>query len=253
VPYLFAVEALDYSDFAAGRVLHSAPGQTAFPVRLADEIFRRALAARERLGGSGPATLYDPCCGSGYLLTTVAYLHWPRLRQIVGSDVDPEMVALTGRNLALLTPAGLRERAARVAELRAQFGKESHAVAMASAGRLEAQLVALRKEHDVPTRVFRADATSATDLLGNLGPRAVDLVITDVPHGQRSHWQTSDATLDPLASLLDALRPALAPRAVLAIASDKGQRPRHPAYARLGRLQLGKRQVTFLADAAANG
>src|SRR5262249_9845693 len=109
------------------------------------------------------------------------------------------------------------------------------------------------RDHDVLARAFRADATSATDLLDNLGPGAVDLVITDVPHGQRSHWLTSEATLDPLASLLDTLRPVLAPRAGVAIASDKGQPPRHPAYARLGHLQLGKRQVTFLAEAAGDG
>src|SRR5215210_5047561 len=104
MPYRFARERVDYSDFASGRVLYSLPGRTAFPVRLADEIFQRCLALRPPEARDGPLTLYDPCCGGATLLTTLGFLHGPKLAALIGSDADPDAVALAERNLALLTP-----------------------------------------------------------------------------------------------------------------------------------------------------
>jgi len=179
-------------------------------------------------------------------LTTLAYLHWNDLRLVVGSDVDPAVLPLAARNLALLTPAGIGERIARLAELCRLYLKPSHADALASARCLEARLAALRATHDVPARVARADATNDRELLASLGRGAVDVVMTDLPYGQRSRWLVSEATTDPLRGLLEALRPVLAPRAVVAVASDKAQRPAHEAYERIERLQIGKRQVTLL-------
>ena len=46
----------DYADYSSGHVLRSAPGFPAFPVRLASEIFQRALALRP---GLAPAALWD--------------------------------------------------------------------------------------------------------------------------------------------------------------------------------------------------
>src|SRR5436309_961484 len=102
MPYRFVRERLDHSDFASGRVFHSRPGRTGFPVRLADELLQRCLALRPPNLRDATASLYDPCCGSGTLLCTLAFLHWPALSQVVASDADPEAVAPAGRNLALL-------------------------------------------------------------------------------------------------------------------------------------------------------
>jgi len=52
--YRFEVERKDYSDFASGRVLYSAPNTTAFPVRLASEIVQRAFDILESKGGQRP-------------------------------------------------------------------------------------------------------------------------------------------------------------------------------------------------------
>ena len=57
--YRFAVEKEDYTDFASGRVLYSAPGTTGFPVRLASEIIQRAFAILSEQGQRGPYTIYD--------------------------------------------------------------------------------------------------------------------------------------------------------------------------------------------------
>src|SRR5690242_7432244 len=95
--YRFARERVDHSDFATGRVLFSAPDRTAFPVRLADEVFQRCLRlwqeTTNRLTGTSSRSglvLYDPVCGSGALLSTLAFLHGSKLAAVIGSDADPQ-------------------------------------------------------------------------------------------------------------------------------------------------------------------
>lgn len=262
MPYRFCRQRLDYSDFASGRVFRSVPGRTAFPVRLADELFQRCLALRERAGQTAPVALYDPCCGGASLLCTVAFLHWPSIREIVASDADPEAVALAGRNLALLTEVGMAERRRELAALAAQYGKASHAEALASAARLAARLDEHVQTDPLPTRLFVADALDPAGLGAHLAPGSIDVVIADVPHGRRTRWlrpadeqrggdardgggDASDGDV-AIRRLLDALWPALAPGAVLAIVGDKSRRARHERYAPAGTLQIGKRRATFL-------
>jgi len=249
VTYRFAVTRTDHSDFATGRVFYGLPGHPAFPVRLADEIFQRCLALHGSAAPGG-VTLYDPCCGSASLLGAIAYLHWSRVRAVVASDIDPEVLPLAARNLSLLTQQGLEERRAQITTLRALYGKESHAAALDSVGHLQERLAAGLAAHAIPTRLFAADATDASAILAAVAPGAVDLVITDLPYGQRSAWQSGPghelSAGDALEALLQALRPVLAPRAIVAIVSDKAQRPRHRAYRRAGWFGVGHRRVEFL-------
>ena len=162
--YRFALERQDYSDFATGRVLHSAPGRTAFPVRLVDELFQRCLALLPDAGNPRRIVLYDPVCGSAALLTTLALIHGSRIARVIGSDIDPEALHLAERNLALLTPEGLDERIETIAALCEQYGKESHAEALASARRLRAAMV----DPPVRTNLFRADATNPGEILAGI-------------------------------------------------------------------------------------
>ena len=227
--YRYATEKTSYADFAAGRVLLNRAGATSFPVRLADEIFERCAAL---LPGDGPYRLYDPCCGAGYLLTTLGFLHGARIAALIGSDIDAEWVALARRNLALLTAAGLEARAARIAADLARFGKESHREALESARRLAEHL----PPHPIETLCFVAEGAAAPPFA------PVDLLIADVPYGGLTAWAGgADA-----ASLLAAGRSALAAHGVAAIISDKGQRPAHPAYRQAGRFSIGRRQIVLL-------
>ena len=77
MPYLFATQDLDYSDYSSGRVLYSQPGAPAFPVRLASEIFQRArhILGADRPGAERRLALFDPVCGGAYHLTTLGFLH----------------------------------------------------------------------------------------------------------------------------------------------------------------------------------
>jgi Predicted N6-adenine-specific DNA methylase len=223
--------------------LYNARGAAPFPVRLADEIAQRGFHVLEERGCVGPYTVYDPCCGSGYLLTVIGLLHGPRIRAALGSDIDEAMLETALRNLSLLTESGMRARMDQIRELHARYGKPSHREALESAAvldRFRARGMIERIE------VFRADITAGTpDLFRGSAPGPVNLVIADLPYGQLTGWR-GDAG-DPVARMLDALRPLLRPGAsVVALIADKSLKLRHERYRRLTLLKAGKRQIGLL-------
>jgi 23S rRNA (guanine2535-N1)-methyltransferase len=240
--YRFAREREDYSDYASGRVFYGAPGRPVFPVRLGREIFQRCRA----IGGWGrPVVLYDPCCGSGYLLSTLAYLHGEAIAEVIGSDVDEGALAVAERNLSLLTLAGLDRRMAAIREMAAAYGKGSHEEALVSAEKFREQL--LKRKRPMGTGLFVAEATDGERIYGMIG-RRVEMVIADVPYGWRSGWQGKAAGegMTPVQGMLEGVRPVLVAGAVVAVAADKGQKIQHEAYRRVERFQVGKRQVVLL-------
>ena len=249
VAYRFAIERGDYSAFASGQVLYSAPGYTAFPVRLANEVAQRCFALLGSLGVSAPYTLYDPCCGSAQLLTILAYLHGDQLRAIRASDSDSQAIRFAERNLALLTLSGLDMRIAEIASLTQRFGKASHAEALVHAAGLRDHLVAMQTAGALSVHVFRADASSGDDLRAHLGSDRVDLVVTDVPYGRQTAWQSGmeqDPNVLAGSRLLAALHPILQVQSVVAVAANRQQAIQHPAYRRVDYLRIGKRHITFL-------
>ena len=250
MPYRFARDRENYELYASGGVFYSVPGHAAFPVRLANEIFGRCMALWDAGGEGRRCTLYDPCCGGAYHLATLAYFQWDRLARIAASDIDPDILALGARNLSLLTVDGLDRRIAELAALFRQFGKASHATALENARILRRRLVAFTRDYPVETRTFRADATDQNAVRAGLAGAAVDIVITDLPYGQRSRWHADtlalNAAQDPVRQLLDSLLPCLAPGAVVAVAATKRTPIEHEGYRRAGRFSLGKRQTVFL-------
>src|SRR5437762_331229 len=124
--YRLAVCRENYEEFAGGRVLYGGPGSSAFPVRLASEVFQSCESRLARHGALPPYTLYDPCCGEGYLLTVIGFLHGAHLTRIIASDIDPEAVERARRNLSLLTAAGLDRRLQEIQRLIDAYDKPSH-------------------------------------------------------------------------------------------------------------------------------
>lgn len=248
MPYQFATQQLDYSDLASGRVLYSLPGHPAFPIRLVSEIFQRCLAWRARWGQRQRVIVYDPCCGTAYHLTALAFGHWSGLDALIGSDVALPAVELARRNLALLTREGMDERIRQLTAAYQEFGKESHDEALKSAAALRQQLIHLSTQHSLPTRVFQASAFDGARLQALLDGTRIDIVLTDVPYGQRSQWQldTVDPQQTPGEVMLRALYTSLHPDSIVAIASDKQQKIKQDGYERLERFQIGKRQVVLL-------
>lgn len=209
--YRHATVQRDYQDLASGSVLHSAPGFPAFPVRLASEIFQRALALR---GGEGPAVVWDPCCGSGYLLAVLALLHRPRIASVLACDLDPDALGVAERNLALLSRAGLTARAAELEARAARFGKPAYGAAAQAARRLAGELDAAGG--DVPHGVCQADVFDRDQLQRALGHSAPDIVITDVPYGEQTHWRGPSAAAG-ITGMVDALTAVLPPDSVIAV------------------------------------
>jgi hypothetical protein len=257
MPYQFAIQNEDYTDFAGGRVLYSLPGLPAFPVRLASEIFLRACAAL-RLPVEKRLTIYDPTCGGAYHLTALGLLHGESIGAILASDVDGRALELAGRNLGLLSPAGLQRREQEIRGMLDQFGKPSHVEALHSAIALrERMLRMVEGEHGlspIRTRVFQANALDPASVLNALAGETVHLVISDIPYGQLSAWTLPGGDApggqSPAWRLLDTLLPALPGDSIIAIAADKSQKIAHAGYRRVERFQIGKRRVSLLSPAA---
>lgn len=246
--YKYATERPDYTDLTSGRVFYSASGHPAFPIRLASEIFQRCVALREELYQvSSPSTLYDPCCGGAYHLSVLAYLHREQIKEIIASDVDADATSLAKRNLELTSLDGLEKRIAEISAMIGQFDKDSHRDALQSAQTLQAQLLS-SKRSALKTQVFQSSATDGKTISQNIKANSIDIVFTDVPYGQHSHWHDAnqDEMLNPLSSMLDALLGVLSSSSVIAIVSDKKQKVSHERYQRVEQFQVGKRRIAIL-------
>jgi 23S rRNA (guanine2535-N1)-methyltransferase len=239
----------DYADLASGRVFYSSPGYPAFPVRLASEIFQRCVANREAIyKNTDPCTLYDPCCGAAYYLSVLAFLHGKHIQEIIASDIDDKAVALANRNLGLLSVQGLDQRVDEITKMIEQYDKESHKEALKSARILRNKIIALYQEHSLRKRVFQASALDNKVMLSHIKAKSVDIAFSDVPYGQHSQWRNlgSNASSNPLWSMLDALLDVLSGSSIVAIVSDKQQRVAHDRYRRVEQFQIGKRRVVIL-------
>jgi 23S rRNA (guanine2535-N1)-methyltransferase len=247
--YKYATEQLDYSDFASGRVFYSLPGHPAFPVRLASEIFQRCIAVRKTIyTNSKPCTLYDPCCGAAYHLSVLAYLHRAHIQEVIGSDIAEKAVALASQNLGLLDVAGLDKRISEISTMLELYNKDSHKDALASGYILKDRISAFDQEHPVITKAFQANATDSKTIIKHVKAKSVDIVFTDIPYGQHSHWHglNSSELLDPPWLMLNALIDILSTSSIVAIVSDKQQKVAHKGFQRIEQFQIGKRRVVIL-------
>ncbi|MGZ9164425.1 MAG: rRNA methyltransferase, partial [Anaerolineales bacterium] len=193
------------------------PGHPTFPIRLADEILQRCLGRRELDHVTGPCVLYDPCCGTAYHLSVLAYLHWHSFHEVIGSDIDQKAINVAHQNLGLLSVEGLDIRTSEISEMFRSYGKESHKEALDSAHRLRNRIGTLAKEFPLKTRVFQAGALDSRARYKNLNGVTVDIVFVDVPYGLHSHWRNQDSNPDlgnPLWQMLNALLAVLVPTSV---------------------------------------
>jgi 23S rRNA (guanine2535-N1)-methyltransferase len=172
----------------------------------------------------------------------IGLLHRDQIARLYASDVDADALQLATRNLALLTRDGLATRIVQIRELLERYGKPSHAQALASAKRLQSSATG----EDLTSRLFQADATSVSDLTMALHGEQIDLVITDLPYGSQSTWQTDQQMLSPAWHLLEALHSILTDRTLIAICANKQQKIAHERYRRVDHFQIGKRRVAIL-------
>jgi hypothetical protein len=248
MPYRYALQKVDYTDYASGRVFFGAPGHPAFPIRLASEIFQACLTQRFQWGYHMPCVLYDPVCGGAYHLAVLAYLHWEAIWMIIGSDIDHEILKTAERNLGLLTLDGMDQRIKDIEAHVNAYGKKSHMTALESAIDLRYQLQKRLQQHHIDTNIFCSDVMETAALALNFKAVTADIVIADIPYGIHSSWQLKDTSIqNPVKNMLDSVLPILSKGAILAIAADKQATLSHPSYRRLERFQVGKRKVVLLS------
>lgn len=234
--YRLVTKREDYRDLASGSVLRSAPGYPAYPVRLAQELFLRAVSYLT----DEPIGLWDPCCGSGYLATVIGLLHRDRLRYVIASDVAPEAVTLAARNLALLTQGGLAARADELRARQAELGKPGYGSAAEAATRLTERLSAAGGDLSVDTGV--ADAFDSASLAAFLPVPPPDLVLADLPYGRQTTWTGSlPPEADPTQAMLRALCAVLPDHAIITLTTQARKVPLPPGVRPLERLRVGTR------------
>ncbi|MEJ6949482.1 hypothetical protein [Natronospora cellulosivora (SeqCode)] len=248
--YKYEKEAKNYQDLASGRVLYNQKGATAFPVRLASEIFLRAKAYLEQKKVKEPISIYDPCCGGGYMLSILFFLHGNSISKIYASDIEEEMVDLARRNLSLLKLEGINKRINELQEDIEKFNKESHKKALKSAITLKETLDGMDSNPEI--KCFLANALGDKPTIDKVCEAKeiidkVDLVITDIPYGNIVEWNKS-ATDDKenIELFLNNMLNFLNERSIITIISDKKHKIEHKNYHRIKHCTIGKRRISFL-------
>jgi 23S rRNA G2445 N2-methylase RlmL len=186
--------------------------------------------------------LWDPCCGSGYLLAVLGLLHRRHISSVLASDLDPAALALAERNLRLLTDAGLADRAAELHRRSERFDKPSYAEAARSAWRLAGELEAAGG--DVPYRVCEADGLDPAQLRRVVDGLAPDIVIVDVPYGERVHW-LGPAASHGVAGLVSAVSSVVPDDCVIAVTTRGRKLSVDGGVARRASFRIGTRTVTL--------
>jgi SAM-dependent methyltransferase len=231
-----------YSCFASGSVLYNKRGATSFPARLSSEIFQRCAELLKSHGNKGPYTIYDPCCGGGYLLTVLGFLHGREIQRVYASDIDTETLELAERNLALLKAPGLEGRILQIKGMIEDYGRESHREALLNAMQLKAMLA--KRTEEIAICCYEWDILK--DFEADNPARDVDIVITDIPYGDIAHWVGESDSSQAVHDFLNNIYPVLGERAVVALVTPKKTKAGHGLYLRIERFNVGKRQVTIL-------
>lgn len=239
--YRYAVQRDDYGDLASGLVLRSAPGLPAFPVRAASEIFQRAAELR---GKPGRLTVWDPCCGSGYLITVLGFAHPDRIGALLATDICEPALDLAAANLRMLTVDGLADRARELAGLAELHGKASHRGAVEAAGRLSAQRLAVAGPPR--TAVAAANVFDPAQLARASAGMSPDIVITDVPYGDRTDWVQAPGQAQPIRAALAALAAVVPSPTVIAVVDRARRVELGPDLRAVERVRIGHRAVAFV-------
>lgn len=240
--YRYAVTRENHADLSAGAVLHSAPGLPAFPVRLTSEIFQRA----SRLRPAGPVAVWDPCCGSAYLLTVLAVLHRSEITAVLGTDIDPAALTLARRNLGLLRAGGFEARSADLRERAGRLDKPRYSATAAAAQRLAHRLA--ERGGPLAHSVAQADVFDPDQLRRALAGHRPDMVITDVPYGERTIWGGRDGSAG-ITGMLRSLDTVLDADAVIAVATRGRKVALADARRPLASFKIGTRTVAFFRPA----
>lgn len=229
----------NFEDFACGRVIYSKSGITNYPVKISGEIFKKCL---EYLKKKENITVYDPCCGGGYLLSILGLLNPNIIVKIIGSDICNESTSFAQDNLSLLTVEGILKRKHQINDMVIKFNKQSHKDALKS---IEVFLGIIKNRKINPKiSCFNADVLNPKSF-EKLNFKA-DIIITDVPYGNLVSWSDADENNNAIDRLLDNIIPVLDENTIIAISTDKSQKIRNQHFMRHTKFKIGKRIIYIL-------
>lgn len=239
--YNFVKEKENYQYLSSGSVLYSIKLSPAFPVRLGSEIFQRATEFLEKKEG---LKLYDPCCGAGYLITTLGILHGKSIKEIIGSDIENELVTFANKNLSLLNTIGQNERRRDLEDKLVKYGKSSYEISLKALGEIEK----LSKKSSINTSCFFGDALNLDISSFLLRFGEVDLIISDLPYDNVTSWNSSDKL-----SVIEAEKVFLSNMVgilktggiIVLITSKKNIKITNTELQILSIEKIGKRKITF--------
>ena len=250
--YRFATLKHDYSLYSSGVVVRTGFGRPGFPIRLAAEIVQTCVSLREKYFGplNRPAVIYDPCCGSAFLLSIIALYFWGEVGTVIGSDVDDHALMIAKENLRSLNISRLRDRISVLQSAKPSTGNRLTLDDTFALNELYRRLDAF--PHELIHKVFRADASNVLEIDSGLQGAKPDFVIADVPYSHISSWKGSLGIMhrSQVTQLLCAVAIGLLPTTIVAIISRKDEIISAPHYRKLGTFKLGKRKVTYLALAS---
>ncbi len=169
--YKFALQKENYEKYAAWRVLYSIPWSAPFPVRHIDDIFQRAY---ELLWTNNKVNIYDPCIGSGYMMTVLWLLHGDKINSISWSDIDQDMIKIAEKNLELLQTSGINNRIIGITRMIENYQKQSHISALKDANDIKS--IVTNQKHYIKTE---CDVSNIVDL--NFSPK-YDMIMFDLPY-----------------------------------------------------------------------
>ena len=238
--YKYEIDNKNYEDYASGRVVYNRQGTTAFPIRLASEIFLRCLNILQSDGLDGPYTIYDPCCGGGFMLTAIGFLHGAQIGRIYASDINKDAVALANRNLSLLLLPGINNRIEQINQMIRDYQKPSHKEALESALKLKER--ARYINFTANPNCFTADITN--EIRGKV--EHVNIIMTDLPYGDVVQWSNNQGQGKAVERMLNNLIPVLDNKSVIAIIAREKLIVKCENFRRVDHFKLGKRYVTFL-------
>lgn len=168
-----------YKYIEVGKTLYQA-GSTRtprFPARVAYFMLNALFESTE-----GQITLYDPFCGHGVLLVT-AYLLFPeRVKQVMGSDINPIVVETARKNFQWLRdPNALEER------LRAIQAYKTQDDVLKAIYQQRCRLMFNRaQEQNLAVELFTHDATQIDEILA--ATNGTVALVTDPPYSRNDHW-----------------------------------------------------------------
>ena len=228
-----------YEDYSAGRVIYHQKGRTNFSVKITEELIYRSM---DMLGKSSDLTLYDPCCGSGYLLTVAGFLFPNNFSKIIGSDIDEAALKLASLNLSLLSSDGLSTRKEAIEDMYESYQKSSHRDALGSVEKLENIISHRQKCPEI--NLFKSDITKEIGPL-NINFRA-DIIFVDVPYGEIIDWKSESESLLNISLLLESVKPVVDENSILIVSSRKKDIIKSNSFNRIKKFNIGKRKIEFL-------